>query len=363
MDAAAQRTLLSRLIARDRVKRAVLAVGVLAASTFLVAPAAAAGSGGSGHDKGNLQPLWKSYPLDSGAGRVGKTPAQRARTHQPTTAAEHSAGGSGGGTSVTLRALAAGGVLLLMALATLLVLRTGRSRTAPTKGERMSWFTNKMPGRDASGGPPDDTIPEVVAVRDVEAVRDLKPVVIEDVSPEPPPPAEAPPEPPQRPSANERAQVGAHVETVLKAAEEAAAQLVAEARAQAQEIRESAERESSSRHAAAADARAAAEDEAAKIRLAAEQEAEAIRAAAERHAATYEQEAEARYDELLNDTELAEDRLHRLVEGLRGVADRLDDLLAPEEDEAPVEAAEPVGEQHATLEDALDPGGTKAGAA
>jgi len=372
MHAAAQRTPSSRLFAQNGVRFVLLSAVAVAAASLAVAPAAAAGSGGAPQGKGNVQPLWKSYPLDPGAGRVGHTAVQK-----PAVRAEHSAaGGSGGGSSVTVRLVGGIAALLFLVVGTLLVLRSGQSRRAPTKGERMNWFTNKRPGRDASedgfeveedaASKGRDSIPEVVAVREV------KPTLVEDAPPEPAPPTrrpEPPPTPrrdatqelPTRPSANERARVGEHVESVLKAAEDAAAHLIEEARAQAREIREAAERESASGREAAAGARAAAENDAATIRAAAKEEAEAIRVAAQRHAATFEEEAEARYDELLNDTALAEDRLRRLVDGLRDVADRLDDLLEPAEDEEPDD--EPTVQPGASLEQALDPNATQAGAA
>jgi hypothetical protein len=176
------------------------------------------------------------------------------------------------------------------------------------------------------------------------------------------------------PEETPRPRVGEHVEAVLRAAEDAAAKLVEEARAQAQEIRQTAEREASAKaddaERARAEAvskaeavRAATEDEAARLRSSAEEEAANVRADAERDAETFAVRTAARYEDLLNDTALAEDRLRRLVDGLRDVADRLDDLLEPAEDE---EYEEPRGsaldeQEDATLEEALDPNQPRAG--
>jgi hypothetical protein len=177
-----------------------------------------------------------------------------------------------------------------------------------------------------------------------------------------------------------RPSVGEHVEAVLKAAEDAAERLVEDARMRAIAIRADAEREASSHidaaHVTAARlteqaeaahsealasaerVRAAAEGDAVDVRAEAEEEAAKLRADAERDAATMAERTTARHEELLNDTALAEDRLRRLVDGLRDVADRLDGLLQPTADEQAREPALPEQEP-SSLEDALDPGQTK----
>jgi cell division septum initiation protein DivIVA len=164
-----------------------------------------------------------------------------------------------------------------------------------------------------------------------------------------------------------RPNVGEHVEAVLKAAEEAADRLLEEARMRAIAIRDGADRDASARREAAqaeadrlteeAEAahtealataekvRAAAEEDAAAQRAEAEEVAAKLRADAERDAATFAERTQARHDELLHDTALAEDRLHRLVGGLREVADRLDGLLDEQEP--------------TSLADTLDPSQTK----
>lgn len=176
-----------------------------------------------------------------------------------------------------------------------------------------------------------------------------------------------------------RANFGEHLESVLKAAEDAADRLLEDARMRAIAIRDGAERDASSRvevaeataarlteesetaHAealaAAERVRAAAEKDAADQRAEAEAFAAKLRADAERDAASFAQQTQARHEELLNDTSLAEDRLRRLVGGLREVADRLDGLVSPTEDE---EQREPIAgvlheQEPTTLAETLDP--------
>jgi len=348
------------------------ALGLLAAC-LLAAPAVAA-SGNSSPGKGDLQPLWRGYPLDPGAGHVDRTSGPE-RTHAGPRSAEPGSGGS----SVLVPLTAAGGSLLLAALAALLVLRGRWTRPSLMKGAPMSRFLNKRSQREAAGEASGE-IREVIAIKP-EADNE-EAVQTEPEAAEPTFPPEATEAPAERSAPNDTSGVGKHVQTVLKAAEDAAARLIREARAQAHEIREIAEREASSQveaasstaarlteeaeraHAealaAAAQARAAAEEEAAARRAEAEEEAETVRAEAERDTSSFGREAAERYEELLNDTALAEDRLRRLVDGLRDVADRLDDLLEPEDDEEPTDR--PGAEHDATLEDALDPTMPKAGA-
>jgi cell division septum initiation protein DivIVA len=175
-----------------------------------------------------------------------------------------------------------------------------------------------------------------------------------------------------------RGRVGEHVESVLQAAEDAAARLVEEAEAHAKRIREDAERDAASRvdeargtaarlteeaqqfhseaRATADEVRATAEEEASTRRADAEEEAARLRADAERDASTFVERTAARYEDLVNDTALAEDRLRRLVGGLRDVADRLDDLLEPAEEDEPSEPTDEFeDEPDESLEEALDP--------
>jgi hypothetical protein len=374
MNAAAQRTPVGPTLPALRRAGAVglAAVGVLAACV-LAGPAVAA-SGKSPAGKGNLQPLWQGYPLDPGAGQVDRTSGPQ-RTHARPTSAEP----GGGGSSVLVPLAAAGGSLLLVALATLLVLRGRWTRPSLMKGAPMSRFLNKRSQREAAGDASGE-IREVIAIK-AEA-EDEEAVQPEPESAEAPEAMDVPADPSVT---NDASGVGKHVQTVLKAAEDAAARLIQEARAQAHEIREIAQREASSQVEAAtataarlteeaerahtealwvsAQARTAAEEEAARRRAEAAEEAETVRAEAERDASTFGQDAAARYEELLNDTALAEDRLRRLVDGLRDVADRLDDLLEPEDDDDGTEARDRPGAAHqATLEEALDPTMPRAGA-
>jgi hypothetical protein len=258
-------------------------------------------------------------------------------------------------------------MLLLAALAMLVIVQRRRPAFAGpvTKGAPMSRFINRRSKDDLAG----DTPAEAAATpEDAEAT------------------AAPDPEPLPAPAPADAGNVGEHVQSVLKAAEDAAARMIAEARAHAQEIRETAEREASTRldtaradadrlteeagrthaeaAAAAAEVRAEAEADAAQRRAAADEAAGDARARAEREAAAYAEEAAVRYDGLLEDTALAEDRLRRLVDGLRDVADRLDDLLEPGEDD---ETADPADEAYAetegpSLDEALDPGSPRAGA-
>jgi hypothetical protein len=173
---------------------------------------------------------------------------------------------------------------------------------------------------------------------------------------------------------NEAGRFGEHVEAVLRAAEDAAARMIEEARAQAEEIRAAAEREAASRLEAAEaaasglkseaeQARAAAQRDAAGQRAQVEEEVAKMRADAEREASMAGGAAAERYEELLSDTALAEDRLRRLVGGLREVADRLDGLLVAPADAKSADATDGKGDgpEDSTLVETLDPTTTKAG--
>jgi hypothetical protein len=166
------------------------------------------------------------------------------------------------------------------------------------------------------------------------------------------------------PAATDTVNIAGHVQTVLKAAEDAAARMLEEARAEAADIRAAAERDSSARietaEREAAQLRQDAEREhkaalaaAAAARAEAEEEAETIRAEAERDASSFQKVAVARHDELLKDTALAEERLRRLVGGLREVADHLNSLLGRGIEQAEEEADAHTDEP--SLVDALEP--------
>jgi hypothetical protein len=196
--------------------------------------------------------------------------------------------------------------------------------------------------RDPNEGADDNGWPSQAATKD--------PWVSEDD-------AEPAAEDPEQRETVARPSVGEHVEAVLKAAEDAAEGLVEDARMRAIAIRADAEHDASSHleeaHATAARlteqaeaAHAEALAAAQRVRAAANSDAADVRAEAERDAVTVVERTTARHQELLDDTALAEDRLHRLVDGLRDVADRLDGLLAPEPEPS-------------SLEEALDPAQTK----
>jgi hypothetical protein len=356
MHAAAQRTPVSLLLASRRA-RAVGLVGAAVVAVGLALPGVALGSDPNGPGARDVQPLWQGYPLDPGAGRVDRTAVPTRRT----AAADR----TGGSSAAVPLAAAGGSMLLLAALAMLVIVQRRRPAFAGpvTKGAPMSRFINRRSKDDLAG----DTPAQAAAMpEDAEAAA----------APEPEPPAQA---------AADAGNVGEHVQAVLKAAEDAAARMIAEARAHAQEIRETAEREASTRldtaradadrlteeagrthaeaAAAAAGVRAEAEADAAQRRAAADEAAGDARARAEREAAAYAEEAAVRYDGLLEDTALAEDRLRRLVDGLRDVADRLDDLLEPGEDDETADPEEAYAEDDGTsLDEALDPGSPRAGA-
>jgi hypothetical protein len=163
--------------------------------------------------------------------------------------------------------------------------------------------------------------------------------------------ASAAPETPE----NDLPRVGEHVASVLKAAEDAAARLVDEARAKADELREDAETTAARLRVEAQTAHSEAVVAAGEIRAAAEAEAARVRADAEQDAATFGERAATQHEDLLNDMALAEDRLRRLVDGLHEVADHLDSLLEDDEDEEP--AASDNGDG-ASLVEALKPDGS-----
>jgi hypothetical protein len=406
MFAAAQRKGIDdRLAGRDPVRLLCLTAVALVVAGLAAAPALGAQSGASPPPKSNLKPLWRGYPLNPGAGRVGSpsSPTQRPvpgpARHAPRSAP--AANDTGGGLSPAVPLAAAGGFLLLGLIAALLVFQSRSAPLSSTKGAGVTRFRSRRSNRDE--------VRTVTAERESVAERIAAATAVPQPEEAEAPPATSMPVPPpgeaetaastETPAAtettaatastastddtaspdtsdsNERGGVGQHVETVLRAAEEAAAQLLEEARAKADEIRDGAELEAASRLEAAQaaasglrseaeQARAAAQRDATQQRAQMEQEVAARRADAEREASVISASAVKRYEELLGDTALAEERLRRLVGGLREVADRLDALLV-----APAEAtsANPTAgdgdvPQETTLVETLDPGTTKAGA-
>ena len=320
-----------------------------------------------------LQPLWQRYPLNPGAGQLSRPVAKPPhRPSPPSRPARAAHAQQGGGSSVLVPLTVAGGTVLLMALAAFLVIQSRRTPLLATEGARMVGFRSKRRGPapvDAAPAPADEPISaeaprggESLAATEGEApATDGEPaeaVVERD------PAAEAavggPSEALEREASLpvDTGRVGEHVATVLQAAEQAAGRLMEEARQQAEQIRAAAERDAAARReaaeataqrleaeaeraraetlAASEEKRAAADADTSSMRAEAEQQAAEIRAAAERDASSLRDAAAARHRELLTDTALAEDRLRRLVAGLREVADRLDGLVGVGE---PVAAA------------------------
>jgi vacuolar-type H+-ATPase subunit E/Vma4 len=168
--------------------------------------------------------------------------------------------------------------------------------------------------------------------------------------------------------------IGAHLQSVLSAAEKASARIQQEAREEAERVRKQAKREAAERAESARrdadaaqaeaqrlrsdaekwceEARTAAESNASDLRAEAEAEAKEMLLAAERQTAFLKKEAERRHHTLEVDIALAEERLRELAAGLHGLAERLDKLLLPSGDEEDGGLA--VG-SHDSLVDALAP--------
>jgi hypothetical protein len=266
---------------------------------------------------------------------------------------------------VLLRIAAAGGAVLVVVLAALLVFRSALIPPRLTKGARMARFMNRRSRQEPAEGSP--------ATADDIAER----LASYGTAPEAPTPEPEQAEPEAQPTKSEHevpgpadiANIAAHVQSVLKAAEDAAARVLEEARAKAAELRDGAERERASRieaaEAEAARLREEAEREhgaalasAAAARAEAEEQAETVRAEAERAASSFETTASSRYEQLLKDTAFAEERLRRLVRGLREAADHLDSLLGPRGAQA--EEEPDVDTEESSLVDALEPHGSTA---
>jgi len=171
------------------------------------------------------------------------------------------------------------------------------------------------------------------------------------------------------------AHLGAHVQSVLSAAEKAAVRIQEEAREEAERVREQAKREAAARAEAArhdADAakaeaerlrseaaewseqaRTAAESNATGRRAEAEAESRQILLAAEQQAASLKKDAERRNHTLGVDIALAEGRLRELATALHELAERLDNLLLGPSGEE--EAGDRAAGNDDSLVDALTP--------
>jgi hypothetical protein len=343
MHAAVPRKPVHRCLAcRDLARLLGVAALALVVAGLVAAPALAQ-AGASPPRKSDLRPLWQQYPVNAGAGRVGSTTTGTQPTRrQPRPAAAKS--DNGGGASLVVP-LAAAGACLLLGVVAFLVFPGRRAQLPSTKGAKVTRFRSKRSEHEDVKDVMAEKEPVAMPVDPQQADAGAEPSEVG--SPE----AASQPVTPQRqretPAASEPGRVAEHVGTVLKAAEDAAAKMIEDARAQAEEIRQAAEREAAARVEAA---------QASATRLQAETEQAHAKAAAVTNAA-------ARYDELLSDTALAEDRLRRLVGGLRQVADRLDGLLmAPADADAANAADDSADEAHASpLVERLEANKTKAG--
>jgi hypothetical protein len=127
------------------------------------------------------------------------------------------------------------------------------------------------------------------------------------------------------------AELGQHVAAVLAAAREAAekeaAAVLEQARTQAAEIEAETAEKRSAAFAAAEDVRTRADAYAEKKRQEADEAAREVLARAEQQARELSRAAEERRQELDANVERTEERLRKLVAGLRGLADRLDVLV------------------------------------
>jgi hypothetical protein len=115
--------------------------------------------------------------------------------------------------------------------------------------------------------------------------------------------------------------VGGRVAGVLRAAEEAAAQIRADADAYASDTRHAVDSYASHE-------RRAAEEEARRTLEAAQAEARAVREAAEAIAGRLEEESQERGEELREEIRVLEERRNRAVDDLREIAATLEDVLA-----------------------------------
>lgn len=376
MDAAAQRKPVYCDLARKNRARLIRLIALgLVVTGLVTAPAVAAGSAASPPPKPDLRPLWKGYPLDPGAGHVEQTsPMPR-----PTPATNDGSGGE----AAPLAALAAvSGVVLVALVAAFLVLQTRWTLPLLTKGARMTRFTSRRSKREAVAYPTAEN--EQAAARVDPDLTEAKAVPSDVEPPEATSRRAAPEDAPERATPHDTGRVAAHVETVLQAAEDAAGRMIEEARAEAEQIRAGAERQAASEleaaqatatrlqeeaeraHAealaAAAEARRAAKDDAASLRAQAEEHVTKMRSGIEREAASARAAAESHYEDLLSDTAFAEGRLRRLVGGLREVADRLDNLLEPEETGSAEMNDDALDEpDEVSFVEALEPGETRSG--
>ena len=152
-------------------------------------------------------------------------------------------------------------------------------------------------------------------------------------------PAPLVPAPPSQPYADP----GGHVAGVLRAAEDAAEQIRADARAEAAEIVRSAQRVRDEADAYALDVRQPveayanqqrreAEEEARKAAAGAEAEARALREAAQEMARGLEDETRRRREALREETRALEERRNRALDDLREIASGLEDVLVTKRD-------------------------------
>jgi DNA anti-recombination protein RmuC len=125
--------------------------------------------------------------------------------------------------------------------------------------------------------------------------------------------------------------VGDRVAGILRAAEEAAEQIQAEARAEAENLRRRAHEEAEARieelSLSASRTRDEAEDEARALVTEAERHAASIVTEAQQAAQDLEEQAHARHAQIREETRSLEERRRTAVEALRGLSVELQDLL------------------------------------
>ena len=147
------------------------------------------------------------------------------------------------------------------------------------------------------------------------------------------------PAPAPAPQAESYANLGEHVASVLRAAEDAAEQIKADAQLAAEEVVQGAQRVRREAEEYAEDIRVAvesyanqqrreAEEEARRATAGAEAEARALREAAQEMARGLEGETERRREQLREDTRDLEDRRKRALDDLREIALGLQDVLS-----------------------------------
>ena len=128
-------------------------------------------------------------------------------------------------------------------------------------------------------------------------------------------------EPAPKPPSTPYEDLGGRVAGVLQAAEEAAAQIRAEAEAYAADTRHAVDTYASQQ-------RRAAEHEARHTVTTAQEQARAIREAAEAMAGQLEEDSQRRADELRDELRVLEERRNRARDDLREIAAHIEDVLA-----------------------------------